>query len=85
MAKLKEISDKGCGFLYGSGGKRKDLQEGLKWIRMAAELGYAEAQYELGGCYYNGTGVEEDGTEAVNWYRKAAEQGNTDAQNKLGE
>ncbi|MCD7798298.1 MAG: SEL1-like repeat protein, partial [Akkermansiaceae bacterium] len=37
-----------------------------------AEQGDAEAQYELGVCYFKGEGVEKDEKEAVRWYRKAA-------------
>ena len=44
----------------------------------------AEAQCDLGGCYYDGYGVEKDLSEAVKWYRKAADQGLADAQCMLG-
>lgn len=84
MARLFEIYDKGCDYLYGRWGKRKDLKEALKWIRMAAELGYAEAQCELGGLFYSGTGVENDYTEAVKWFHLAAEQGQIHALYNLG-
>ena len=49
-----------------------------------AEKGDADAQYNLGVCYYNGYGDTKDYGEAVKWYRKAAEQGHADAQNNLG-
>ena len=49
-----------------------------------AEKGDADAQYNLGVCYYNGYGVAQDKGEAVKWYRKAAEQGFADAQYWLG-
>ena len=52
--------------------------------REAAEQGDAEAQCNLGLCYYNGWGVKQDYTQAVYWYRKAAEQGNAKAQFNLG-
>lgn len=51
--------------------------------REAAEQGDAEAQYNLGLCYYNGEGVQQDYTQAVHWWRKAAEQGNARAQEAL--
>ncbi len=44
----------------------------------------AEAQLELGDCYYNGRGVNQDYTEAVKWYQTAAEQGHAKAQFYLG-
>ena len=53
-------------------------------LRKAAEKGDANAQFELGYCYYNGTGVAQDYEQAVGLFRKAAEQGNVDAQLNLG-
>ena len=37
-------------------------------LRKAAELGYAEAQYNIGVMYANGEGVIEDDAEAVRAY-----------------
>lgn len=63
------------------------------WFRMgepakgyyeAAKQGDAEAQYQLGECYYNGNGVRKDFFAAADWYRKAAEQGHADAQFMFG-
>lgn len=44
-----------------------------KW-KEKAESGDAEAQHELGLCFYNGLGTSKNYTEALKWYRKAAEQ-----------
>jgi TPR repeat protein len=49
-----------------------------------AQNGDAEAQCNLGACYYHGKGVPKDFTEAVKWFRKAAEQGHAVAQFMLG-
>ena len=49
-----------------------------------AEEGDAEAQNELGDCYYFGEKIKEDIDQAVIWYMKAASQGNDDAQYSLG-
>ena len=49
-----------------------------------AEDGDAEAQNELGECYYYGEKVEENMDQAVFWFMKAAEQGDADAQYSLG-
>ncbi|MGI9443224.1 MAG: tetratricopeptide repeat protein [Rubripirellula sp.] len=35
----------------------KDSVEGVKWFRMAAEKGNANAQYNLGLSYFAGDGV----------------------------
>jgi TPR repeat protein len=54
-----------------------------EWLPLA-ELGDAEAQYNLGVLYDEGAGVEKDLSSAAGWYRKAAEQGFMDAQTNLG-
>ncbi len=53
-------------------------------LRLAAEPGDAEAQYNLGNVYYLGEGTPQDYAEAAKWYRLAAVQGNAAAQNNLG-
>jgi TPR repeat protein len=44
-------------------------------LRVRAEAGDAEAQYNLGANYADGQGVPEDAAEAVRWWRLAALQG----------
>ena len=61
-----------------------DDTEAVRWYRLAAEQGNAEAQSNLGVMYGNGQGVGQDDAEAVRWYRLAAEQGHAHAQNNLG-
>ena len=56
----------------------------VRWYRIAAWLGVAAAQFNLGWCYAKGVGVTKDPAKAVRWYRKAAEQGHARAQCKLG-
>lgn len=56
----------------------------IEAIMIAAEQGDAEAQKNLGKCYYDGDGVEQSFEKAYEWFTKAAEQGNASAQNKLG-
>ena len=56
----------------------------IEVLRKAAEQGDAEAQFNLGVCYYTGKGMERDESEAVKWFRKAAEQGYANAQYNLG-
>ena len=53
-------------------------------LRMAADKGVAEAQRDLGKCYYNGQGVPQDYAEAIKWYRMAADQGDVIARCCLG-
>jgi TPR repeat protein len=60
-----------------------EYAEAVKWYRLAAEQGDADAQSNLGFMYANGRGVPENDAEAVKWYRLAAEQGNASAQYNL--
>ena len=43
-------------------------------LRKAAEQGVAEAQKNLGACYFAGDGVKADRREAAKWFRKAAKR-----------
>ena len=61
-----------------------DDAEAVRWYRLAAEQGDADAQYSLGNMNAEGRGVARDDAEAVRWYRLAAEQGYARAQNRLG-
>jgi TPR repeat protein len=54
-----------------------------EWLPLA-ELGDAEAQFNLGVLYDEGAGVDRNLATAAEWYRKAAEQGFIDAQTNLG-
>ena len=47
----------------------------MKWYRLAAEQGDAQAQNNLGLMYDAGQGVPQVNAEALKWYRLAAEQG----------
>lgn len=55
-------------------GVGKDQAEAVKWYRMAAELGGADAVFELAKCYRFGIGVRRNRTTASKWLHKAAEQ-----------
>lgn len=61
-----------------------DDVEALKWYRLSAEQGNANAQFMIGLMYDRGEGVPENDAEAVKWYRLAAEQGDAEAQYNLG-
>jgi len=62
----------------------KSYSVAFDFCRMAAEQGYAVAQYNLGVMYANGEGVPKDVQKAAKWHRKAAEQGHADAQTHMG-
>jgi TPR repeat protein len=58
--------------------------EEIRKIRISAEQGEPEAQFNLGMIYYRGVEMPRDFAEVVKWWRKAAEQGHSDAQLGLG-
>jgi TPR repeat protein len=59
-------------------GVRPDPRKAALLIGKAAQLGLAEAQYELACLYAEGIGVDRNSSTA--WYQAAALQGNADAQ-----
>jgi TPR repeat protein len=64
------------GVMYSSGtGVQEDQTEAVKWYRMAAEQGDADAQHNLGVMYDNGAGVPEDDVEAYAWFSVVATGG----------
>src|SRR5439155_642019 len=62
----------------------KGNKTALNQLRVRAEQGNVDAQFDLGFMYQNGDGVPKDSAQAAQWYRKAAEQGLSGAQNSLG-
>ena len=64
----------------------RNVEEAVRLVRLAAEAGYADAQYELGKMYNEGgRGVPRYCVEAAKWFILAAEQGYIYAQNTLAE
>lgn len=55
-----------------------------EWYRAAAQLGYAEAQFNLARLCYNGIGMAPDYVQAANWFEKAAQQGHGPSVSILG-
>ena len=64
-------------------GIEQNMEEAVKWWRLAAEQGDADAQYNLGNAYKRGEGVEQNMEEAVKWWRLAAEKGDEKAKEAL--
>jgi TPR repeat protein len=61
------------GLSYFNGvGVAVDKSEGVKWFRLAAAQGHADAQCNLGVAYSNGDGVSVDKVESVKWFKLAA-------------
>ncbi|MEI6692953.1 MAG: sel1 repeat family protein, partial [Chlorobium sp.] len=49
--------------------------EAVKWYTLAANQGYAAAQFILGALYANGKGVKEDKSAAKEWFGKSCDNG----------
>ena len=78
-----ELNQLGYDYNFGKNGKPQDYGMAVKYFRLAADQGYAMAQYNLGVCYKRGEGVPQDYAQAVKYYRLAADQGYADAQYNL--
>ena len=53
----------------------QDYSEALKWYRLAADQGLAEAQFNLGQVYADGHGVLQDYIQAHMWFNIACANG----------
>ena len=74
------------GLAYLSGkGIEKNVNEGFRWTKYAAENGNFAAQFTLGSLYANGTGTShQNEVEAHAWIRVSAESGYAPSQRILG-
>ena len=60
--------------MYDEGlGVSQDWGEAVRWYRLAADQGRADAQYNLGVMYTRGESVPKDDAETVRWYRLTAD------------
>ena len=69
-------------YFYGRG-TDVDKEEAVRWYRLAAVAGEADAQASLGQCLFHGNGCAVNREEAAYWWRQAAEQGNLAGMNDL--
>jgi len=58
-------------------------REAMHWLSLAAEQGYAPAEYELGRIYLYGRGIPADYGRGMLWEEKAARQGVAKAQRDM--
>ena len=65
-------------------GVSQNYKVAVKWFKLAANQGYADAQSNLGGMYYSGLGVDRDYKSALKWFGLSAKQGYADSQFLLG-
>jgi TPR repeat protein len=62
--------------MYATGtGVEPDFKEAERWIRSSAMNGFAEAQFMLGGLYFEGKGVPQSNVKAYAWWVVAFDSG----------
>ena len=61
-----------------------DPDDGIRWMRQAAENGNHFAAYRLGKEYLTGEALTKDTSKAAKWFTQSAEAGNQYAQYMLG-
>ena len=61
-------------------GAARDMAAAAQWFSRAAELGLADAQYNLAFLYENGEGVTKSPLDAYVWYAIAGARGDPGAQ-----
>ena len=57
----------------------KNAEEGIEYLKKAAEQDHTRAQSLLAQCYARGEGVRRDRNEAIRWARMAAEKNDAEA------
>lgn len=62
----------------------QDYSKAFGWFTRAAELGFGNAQIDLGRMYNNGLGTEKDETKAKYWYEKASSNADPTTLHNLG-
>jgi TPR repeat protein len=55
---------------YDGQGVRQNKAEAVKWYKASAELGYIDAQFQMGYLYEHGLHVKQNDAEAAAWYKK---------------
>jgi localization factor PodJL len=73
----------GARYSDGRAGLPADPKEAATWYQLAADKGFAPAEYRVGSIYEKGTGVARDIDKAKQYYEQAANQGNASAMHNL--
>lgn len=75
----------GLKFLSGNDGVEKNINQALKWLKVAANNEHTGARLKLGKLYLDGVDVDRDYRTAASWLEKAAFAGDSEAQLTLGD
>ena len=69
----------GASYARGDWSGPQDLAEAVRWYRLAAEKGHADAQYNLGFMLLLGEGAPQNVEEGLMWLHRSGEQGESAA------
>lgn len=83
MISIGNYNDGGLVIENGVTTVHRDMQEAVKWYRMAAEKGDALAMLKLGLLYTRGRGIAADPAEGVRWFKQAVDAGNLPSMREL--
>jgi endonuclease YncB( thermonuclease family) len=61
-----------------------DNDKSIDYLKQSANLGYMQAEEDLGSAFMNGSGVKKDTSEAKYWLKKAHEHGSKNAEDICG-
>jgi len=75
----------GYQYYFGEEAVPQDYKEAMKWCRLAADKGNADAMWLIGILYGSGLGVPLDDQEGLKWGIRAAEHGHEYGQVALGD
>jgi len=64
--------------------QKGEYSKASHFFGIAAQLGHALSQFNMGLMHQNGWGVPQNSKHRGHWYRLAADQGDRDAQVNLG-
>lgn len=81
QTQLLLLNDLGYSYRFGQGLK-KDPKEGMRYFKLAADMGHAMSQYNVGALLFYDMNNH---TEAIKWYLLAARQGYDRASNSMGD
>ena len=73
-----------CYYYNGEHGISKDVKEAIRWIRLSAQEGNVESQYNFALLYLEGKDLEQNSKEYLRLVTLAANQGYHYAQASLG-
>ncbi|MBU2880507.1 sel1 repeat family protein [Psychrosphaera sp. B3R10] len=73
------------GLMFMNGlGVEENYDQGILWLKLAANRDYVDAQFELGRAYVSGVKIEQNLDQGIRWLLSAAKKGHAGAQFSYG-